>query len=61
MYSTSSTAYGAKDPQATDLPTKYYGRAGHFTRTFKGGRAHDSALNTFISTSKVHNAYDGSL
>lgn len=61
MYSTSSTAYGSKDPQATDLPTKYYGRAGYFTRTFKGGRAHDSALNTFISTSKVHNAYDGSL
>lgn len=61
MYSTSSAAFGAKDPQPTDLPSKYYGRTSYFTRTFKGGRAHESALNTFTTKSKVHAAYDGSL
>eukprot|EP00357_Protocruzia_adherens_P030238 CAMPEP_0115029186 /NCGR_PEP_ID=MMETSP0216-20121206/36825_1 /TAXON_ID=223996 /ORGANISM="Protocruzia adherens, Strain Boccale" /LENGTH=166 /DNA_ID=CAMNT_0002405671 /DNA_START=57 /DNA_END=557 /DNA_ORIENTATION=- len=57
LYMTSNSSFGKVQPDAEDLPDTYFPLNNKFTKAFNGMRT-DSGLNTVVSRSKVHNAFD---
>ena len=55
MFQTSNNVYGAKKPSQQEMPLKWNGIRGEFTKTFGGGRYRDTSFNTSKTTSRVVN------
>lgn len=55
VFQTSNNVYGAKKPSQQEMPLKWNGIRGEFTKTFGGGRYRDTSFNTSKTTSRVVN------
>mmetsp|Transcript_24614 Transcript_24614/g.62309 ORF Transcript_24614/g.62309 Transcript_24614/m.62309 type:complete len:235 (-) Transcript_24614:246-950(-) len=58
LYETSNNSYGGKAPTGMDLPLRWHGREGDFTKTFLGGQFKDNGLTTAVTHSRVHPELD---
>lgn len=57
-FQTESGTLGRKKVTVVDLPAKYFGLNGNFTRSFLGNTFRNSSLNCENTTSRVHNGLD---
>lgn len=58
IYLTSNMEYGRDKPTEFELPSKYKPINNKFTRAFVAERVPDTALNTFLTPSRVHSLFD---
>lgn len=58
LYWTSNRDYGRVKPSSFDLPPKFHPIDNKFSDAFNAGRDHDTALNTFLTPSRVHTNFD---
>lgn len=57
-YTTTSNAYGVKQPTRQEMPTLWTGIKGDFTTGFRGAMFHNTGFVTGVTTSKVHKSLD---
>jgi hypothetical protein len=58
MYRTQNNELGRRVPVREEMPNKYYGRKGNFSKTFHGGSWRDFGLNTAFTRATVNTEAD---
>ncbi len=61
LYMTTYMDVGRLEPSGYEIADRYHPINNTFSKTFTGGMSRNASLNTAVTNSKVHGAFDGNL